>query len=126
MSQSQEEYGQIEYLLKPQEAADMLRITVATLRKWGDEGKIDFSMTVGNQRRYSRAEVERALRNGTTDDGDFYTTGQVAAIYRVAPDRVWLWANQGKLPCEFTPGGMRRFRKDVVHKIIEDSARREG
>lgn len=126
MSQSQEEYGKIEYLLKPAEAADILRISVATLRKWAEAGKIDCAMTAGNRRRYSRAEVERALRNGTTDDGDFYTTSQVAAIYRVAPQQVWKWATGGKLPYELTPGGLRRFRKDVVHKIIEDSARQEG
>ncbi len=126
MSQSQEEYGSIEYLLKPAEAAEILRIGVTTLRRWGDTGKIGFLMTAGNQRRYSRAEVERALRNGTTDDGDFYTTSQVAAIFRVDPKRVWIWADRGKLPYERTGGGMRRFRKDVVHQLINDSARQEG
>lgn len=126
MSQSQEEYGSIEHLLTPAEAAAILRVGVPTLRRWTEQGKIDFSLTAGNRRRYSRAEVERVLKEGIGEDGDFYTPAQVAVLFRVDPRQVWKWANWGRIPFEKTSGGRRLYRKTVVHRLINDSAQQEG
>jgi molybdopterin-binding protein len=44
-------------------AAEVLGVSVATLRRWEDEGKIRSVRTVGGQRRVALSEVER-LRRG--------------------------------------------------------------
>ena len=51
--------------LSPREAADLLGITVETLRRWESEGAVRAVRTLGGQRRYSAREV-RALRSAGT------------------------------------------------------------
>lgn len=48
------------YRLK--DAAQMLGVSVQTLRVWNNEGKIKMIRTVGNQRRVPVSEVERLLK----------------------------------------------------------------
>ena len=40
-------------------AAQVLGVSVDTLRKWEREGKISASRTLGRQRRFALAEIER-------------------------------------------------------------------
>ena len=42
------------------EAARIFGVTVATVRRWEREGKISAQRTPGGQRRFNRAEIERA------------------------------------------------------------------
>ena len=42
------------------EVARIFGVTVATVRRWEREGKIDAVRTPGGQRRFDRAEIERA------------------------------------------------------------------
>lgn len=42
------------------EAARIFGVTVATVRRWEREGKISAQRTPGGQRRFDRAEIERA------------------------------------------------------------------
>lgn len=42
------------------EAARIFGVTVATVRRWEREGKISAERTPGGQRRFNRAEIERA------------------------------------------------------------------
>lgn len=44
----------------------------------------------------------------------YLTTKDVAELLRVSPDTVRLYARQGRIPCETTPGGHRRFRRELV------------
>lgn len=46
-------------------------------------------------------------------------TSEVAAIFRVNPKAVQRWAADGKLPCVKTPGGHRRFRREVVQALLD-------
>lgn len=41
-------------------AARLLGVSVDTLRRWEAEGKIASTRTLGKQRRFDRAEIERA------------------------------------------------------------------
>lgn len=41
------------------EVARIFGVTVATVRRWEREGKIDAVRTPGGQRRFDRAEIER-------------------------------------------------------------------
>lgn len=43
---------------------------------------------------------------------------EVAAIFRVSPATVRLWARLGKLPEVRTPGGQRRFRRADVDALL--------
>lgn len=42
------------------EVARIFGVTVATVRRWEREGKISAERTPGGQRRFDRAEIERA------------------------------------------------------------------
>ena len=47
-------------LLPIGEAARLLGVSVGTVRRWEREGKISAQRTPGGQRRFDRAEIERA------------------------------------------------------------------
>lgn len=47
------------------------------------------------------------------------TSKQVADLFRVGMDTVARWADIGKLPCTYTPGGHRRFDRDEVEAFYE-------
>lgn len=51
------------------------------------------------------------------------TTQQVARVFHVHPNTVILWANAGRLACEYTPGGHRRFDPDAVERLRVESQR---
>lgn len=52
-------YEQAADLLPIGDAARMLGVSVPTIRRWESEGKIAGTRTLGNQRRFSRNEIER-------------------------------------------------------------------
>lgn len=43
---------------------------------------------------------------------------EVAALVRVDPRTVTRWAKAGKVECIVTPGGHRRFRREVVLELL--------
>ena len=50
---------------------------------------------------------------------ELMTPAEVAAVFRVRPQRVTQWAHQGKLKPVMTPGGHRRYRVAEVKAIME-------
>lgn len=50
----------------------------------------------------------------------FLTRTEVARLLGVSPNTVSRWAREGRLPCQMTLGGHRRFD----HAVIEDIRRR--
>ncbi len=48
-------------MVRPGEAAQMLSVTVDTLRRWEAQGKIQLTRTTGGQRRVPLSEVSRLL-----------------------------------------------------------------
>jgi len=55
--------------LRPSQAAEMLSVTVDTLRRWEAEGKLDVNRSPGGQRRIPVAEVRRLLAERTHRPG---------------------------------------------------------
>lgn len=53
---------------------------------------------------------------------DYLTTSGVADLLHVSPETVRLYARQGRVPFESTPGGHRRYQRDLVL----DALGREG
>lgn len=49
-----------------------------------------------------------------------FTTGEVAALFRVEPKTVTRWAKSGKLSFVRTLGGHRRFREDEVRALLAE------
>ncbi len=49
------------------------------------------------------------------------TPGEVADIFRVTPDAVRQWADDGKLASFKTPGGQRRFLRSDVERFFADA-----
>lgn len=45
------------------------------------------------------------------------TPGEVAAVFRVDPKTVTRWGADGRIPSMKTPGGHRRFRRDVIERL---------
>lgn len=43
-------------------------------------------------------------------------------MFRVTPDAVRQWADDGKLPSFRTPGGQRRFRREDVAAFLDGVA----
>lgn len=52
----------VEKCIRLSVAAEMLGISVQTLRIWNNDGKIRMIRTIGNQRRVPVSEVERVLK----------------------------------------------------------------
>ncbi|HEY9367519.1 helix-turn-helix domain-containing protein [Streptomyces sp.] len=49
-------------LMTPAEVAKAMRVNTTTVARWAKAGKLDSVSTIGNRRRYSRAQVEALLR----------------------------------------------------------------
>src|SRR6266700_433180 len=52
-------------LLTIQQAADLLGVSTKTLRRWETKGNLIPQRTMGNQRRYSKAELEALFHSQT-------------------------------------------------------------
>lgn len=57
-------------LLRPQEAADRLQVTVRTLARWSDEGLIPCAKTPKGHRRYREEDIAQILSNETFTEDD--------------------------------------------------------
>lgn len=51
-----------EFVLRPEEAADVLGVDIKTLANWAHAGKLGVRYTVGGHRRYIKSDVERLAR----------------------------------------------------------------
>ena len=47
----------------------------------------------------------------------FYTTGEVARMFGVAPSTVWLWVKEGRIHAIRTLGGRYRIPADEVERL---------
>jgi excisionase family DNA binding protein len=56
----------MEKLLKISEAAEILGVSMQTLRKWDNDGKLKPTHTLGGHRRYRQVDVDRIVA-GMTD-----------------------------------------------------------
>ena len=55
------------------------------------------------------------------DDGrEWLTLGQAAAFLGAAQSTVRKWADSGRLPAFYTPGGHRRFRRDDLEAFLAE------
>ena len=56
------------------------------------------------------------------NESQYLTPSQVAGMLHVSPKTVSRWATEGFLPCLFTLGGHRRFRRGDVDEILRQMA----
>jgi excisionase family DNA binding protein len=61
--------------------------------------------------------VGKAEFEGSVEQQQYITSGQVARILRVSPKTVARWAKEGKLPHLVTLGGHRRFPAAPIHDL---------
>ena len=54
---------------------------------------------------------------GAAAHGKYLTRAEVARLLAVSPNTVSRWAREGKLPCQMTLGGHRRFDRATVERI---------
>ena len=47
----------------------------------------------------------------------FLRSAQVAAILQVSPKTISRWAQQGRLPCQRTLGGHRRYPEPAIREL---------
>jgi len=52
---------------------------------------------------------------------ELLTHAEVAQMFRVTAKTVGRWANSGRLPAIWTPGGHARFRRSTVMRLLEAS-----
>lgn len=67
MSVSSSPMADLPALLKRQEVADVLRISLATLDDWARDGKITAVRLPSGHRRYRRADLERLITEGVEE-----------------------------------------------------------
>jgi excisionase family DNA binding protein len=65
-------------LLTPAEAAELLGVHVGTLKRWANSGAVPSSRTVGNHRRFDRAEILK-VRDGLENRATERVTGGMSA-----------------------------------------------
>jgi excisionase family DNA binding protein len=58
-----------------------------------------------------------AASDGSAGVVRFLTRTEVARVLGVSPNTVSRWAREGRLPCQMTLGGHRRFDRAVVEEI---------
>jgi predicted site-specific integrase-resolvase len=107
-------------LLYPAEAAAVLKVTTKALRRLREAGRLRPFRTIGRHCRYPEGQV-LALRDALEAERDLLTTADVARVFRVGPERVCVWVNQGKLtpvPGLRGPGGQYLFRPEAVEKLL--------
>ena len=59
-------------------------------------------------------------------NADLMTPGEVAAAFRVDPKTVARWAKADRIPSIMTPGGHRRFRREVVEALLRGDSPQGG
>lgn len=59
--------------LTPGQVADLFGVSVVTVAKWADEGKLPHFKTPGGQRRFRRADVTAALAARVDDEPEAAT-----------------------------------------------------
>lgn len=50
-----------------QEASELLGVATSTLRRWGDDGRVQMKRTLGGHRRFSRTAVLRLVEHGVSE-----------------------------------------------------------
>lgn len=106
-------------LLSAGEVARLAQVSLRAVRGWADKGKLESFRTLGGHRRFREDDVAALLRTYTSvkiERNYWLTVSQVAHALGVSAWAVREWASAGTLPCEYTPGGHRRFRRDDVER----------
>ena len=62
---------------------------------------------------------------GDEDATELLTPAEVAKMFHVDPKTVTRWAQAGKLTYMRTLGGHRRYRRDEVVELLQDSTKGE-
>ena len=57
----------------------------------------------------------RSIRD--TDERPYLTRAGVALLLGVSPNTVSRWAREGKLECQLTLGGHRRFERRAIEEL---------
>jgi excisionase family DNA binding protein len=63
---------------------------------------------------------------GSEDQRDYLTPTEAATILRVSPQTVSRWAKEGRIGCQVTLGGHRRFLRDEVTALAEQGSVRRA
>jgi len=64
-----EKFTEQETLFTPAEVAAIFRVDPKTVTRWAKAGKLTAIRTLGGHRRYRKSEVERLLKDSTTEGG---------------------------------------------------------
>jgi excisionase family DNA binding protein len=54
--------------------------------------------------------------------GGYLTRGEVARLLGVSPNTVSRWAREGRLACQMTLGGHRRFERGLIEQLRSQMA----
>ena len=55
--------------------------------------------------------------NDPQDGGEYLTRAEVARLLGVSPNTVSRWAREGRLACQMTLGGHRRFERILIEEL---------
>ena len=66
---------------------------------------------------------ETMSKQATAERTEYLTRAQVAALLGVSPNTVARWARSGRIPCQLTLGGHRRFEHSVIEELLKQLRR---
>ena len=70
--------------------------------------------------------MSAAANRRKANQSDLMLPGEVAALFRVDPKSVTRWAQAGRIPSITTPGGHRRFHREVVEALLRGDSPQGG
>jgi excisionase family DNA binding protein len=66
---------------------------------------------------------EQMSKHGVAERTEYLTRAQVAALLGVSPNTVARWARNGRIPCQMTLGGHRRFEQSIIEELLRQLRR---
>lgn len=115
--------GTIPDIMRAKDIADLLRISVTTVNRYGQLGLIPSVITPGGKhRRFRRADVLELVGG---HEGPFLTPDEVGKKFRVSAHTVMRWARLGRLEYIELPSTerplrpLRRFPEQTVDRLLE-------
>ena len=114
--------AQIAQLFTIKEAASILGLSIATLRRYDKIGALSPIRTLGNQRRYTRIQLEEFKKNKGKKEKPL-TISEASKHLGVSIDTLRRYDKKGILSPVRTPGNQRRYLKEDVHSFLNNGLR---
>ena len=110
-------------LLSISQAAQALKVSVDTLRRWEQKGYISPVRTPGGFRKYNLEELKQAKQT-RLKSGKILSISEAAEEIGVTPATLRRWDSEGTLPSRKTPSGNRIYTLSRLSEFLNSQHQR--